>query len=86
MNKSTEEKGILFTARYVKRFCEMENQIKQRTLTEHLGEVANRIKVLVNIMNRQGSFPYKVTETVKGICEQYEIQLLEDFVKILVIE
>lgn len=53
----------------------------QIPLTEHPGEVANLIKVLASRMDKQGSAPYKVSEMVKRICEQYGIQLPEDFVK-----
>ena len=81
-NKSTGEKGVLFTARYVKRFYEMENNIKQIPLTEHPGEVANIIKVLSGVMNKQGTVPYKVAETAQMICEQYGIKLPSDFVKV----
>lgn len=81
-NKSTGEKGVIFTARYVKRFYEMENQVKQIPLTEHPGEVANLIKVLAGRMDKQGSVPYKVTEMSQIICEQYGIRLPDDFVKI----
>ena len=80
-NKSTGEKGVIFTARYVRRFYEMEYQIKQIPLTEHPGEVANLIKVLSNRMDKQGSVPYRVAEMAQKICEQYGIQLPEDFVK-----
>lgn len=80
-NKSTGEKGVIFTARYVRRFYEMEHQIKQIPLTEHPGEVANLIKVLSNRMDKQGSVPYKVAEMAQKICEQYGIQLIDDFVK-----
>ena len=80
-NKSTGEKGVIFTARYVRRFYEMEHQIKQIPLTEHPGEVANLIKVLSNRMDKQGSVPYRVAEMAQKICEQYGIQLPEDFVK-----
>lgn len=80
-NKSTGEKGVIFTARYVRRFYEMEHQIKQIPLTEHPGEVANLIKVLSNRMDKQGSVPYRAAEMAQKICEQYGIQLPEDFVK-----
>lgn len=80
-NKSTGEKGVLFTARYVKRFYEMENQVKQIPLTEHPGEVANLIKVVTNRMDKQGSAPYKAVEVLQIICEQYGIQLPPDIVK-----
>ena len=34
-NKSTGEKGVLFTARYVKRFQEMENQVEKIPAEQH---------------------------------------------------
>lgn len=81
-NKSTGEKGVLFTARYVKRFYEMENQVRQIPLTEHPGEVANLIKVISNRMDKQGSAPYKSVEMLQMICEQYGIKLPEGIVKV----
>lgn len=51
-------------------------------LTDHPGEVANLIKVLSKLMERQGSAPYKVTENAKLICEQYGIQLPKDFIRV----
>lgn len=81
-NKSTGEKGVLFTARYVKRFNEMENQKNQTPLTEHPGEVANLLKILTNRMDKQGIAPYKSAEMVKMVCEQYGIHLPADFVKV----
>lgn len=81
-NKSTGEKGVLFTARYVKRFNEMENQIKKVPITEHPGEVANLIKQTARLMERQGSIPHRVAENAKLICEQYGIELVSDFVKV----
>ena len=82
VNKSTGEKGVLFTARYVKRFYEMENEDKQLLLTDHPGEVANIIKVLSGVMSKQGSAPCKIAETARMICEQYGIKLPTDFVKL----
>ena len=81
-NKSTGEKGVIFTARYVKRFYEMENFTKQIPITEHPGEVANLVKVLSSRMDKQGSAPYKAVEMAKMICDQYGIHLPDDFVKI----
>ena len=81
-NKSTGEKGVLFTARYVKRFYEMESQIRTTPLTEHPGEVANLIKQTSRLMERQSSASHRVAENAKLICEQYGIELVSDFVKI----
>lgn len=55
---------------------------KQVPLTEHPGEVANLIKTLSNRMDKQGSAPYKSAEMAQMVCEQFGIQLPEDFVKV----
>lgn len=80
-HKMTGQKGTEFTARYINRFHEMESGTHRVSITEHPGEVANLIKVLANRMDKQGSVPYKVSEMAKEICEQYGIQLPDDFVK-----
>lgn len=81
-NKSTGEKGVLFTARYVKRFYEMEHQVKQVPITEHPGEVANYLKIMDRRMEKEGVAPYKIAEAFKMVSEQFGIQLPDDFVKI----
>ena len=81
-HKMTGEKGVLFTARYIKRFHEMENPKSQIPPTEHPGEVANLLKVLSNRMDKQGIAPYKSAEMVKLVCEQFGIRLPADFVKV----
>ena len=81
-HKMTGQKGTEFTARYINRFHEMENQKIQIPLTEHPGEVANLLKILSNRMDKQGIAPYKSAEMVKMVCEQYGICLPADFVKV----
>lgn len=81
-HKLTGQKGTEFTARYINRFHEMENQIRQVPLTEHPGKVANLIRVLATRMDKQGSAPYKSAEMAQMICMQYGIQLPSDFVKV----
>lgn len=80
-NKFTGEKGVLFTARYVRRFYEMEHQMDQVPLTEHPGEVARLINATARLMERQGSAPFKVTENAQLICNQYGIKMIDGFVK-----
>lgn len=80
-NKSTGEKGVFFTARYVRRFYEMENSVRQAPLTEHPGEVANYLKVMDRRMEKQGTAPYKIAEAFKLVSEQFGIRLPDDFVK-----
>lgn len=81
-NKLTGQKGTEFTARYINRFHEMENQVKQVPLTDNPGKVANLINVLARRMDNQGSEPYKSAEMAQLICTQYGIQLPADFVKV----
>lgn len=44
--------------------------------------VAEFGRVTGRIMTKQGSSPYKIAETFKMQCDQFGIQLPEDFVKI----
>lgn len=78
----TGQKGTEFTARYINRFHDMENQSKQISITEHPGEVANLIKILSNRMDKHGSAPYKSVEMAWMVCEQYGIKLPADIVRV----
>lgn len=80
-NKFTGEKGILFTARYVKRFHDMENHIKQIPLTERPDRVAQLINAVSPQMKRNGSTTYDIVRNTELICEQYGIKLIENFAK-----
>lgn len=83
-NKFTGEKGILFTAKYVKRFHDMENAIQQKvyeTKATSLGEVASYTKEMNRRMEKQGSEPWKICEAFKMVSEQFGIRLPLDFVK-----
>lgn len=84
-NKSTGEKGVLFTARYVKRFQEMERNFQEKvyeTKATSLGEVASFTKEMDRRMERQGSQPWKICEAFKMVSEQFGIRLPDDFVKV----
>lgn len=81
-HKMTGQKGTEFTARYINRFHDMENQSKQVPMTEHPGEVANLIEILSSRMDKQGSAPHKSVEMAQMICEQYGITLPADIVKV----
>lgn len=50
--------------------------------TEHPGEVANLIKVVSRLMEKQGSVAYKINENAQMICEQYGIALCCEFVNV----
>ena len=82
-NKSTGEKGVLFTARYVKRFQEMENQVEKIPAEQiPIGEVASYLKAMDRTATRQNLAPYKIAENFKKVSEQFGIQLSDDFVKV----
>lgn len=84
-NKSTGEKGVIFTARYVKRFYEMEHKEKEKiydTKATSLGEVASYVKEMDKRLDKQGTSPWKVCEAFKMVSEQFGICLPDDFVKV----
>ena len=81
-NKFTGEKGVLFTARYVKRFHEMENQLQQIPLTERPDRVAQLINAVSPLMKRNDSTPYDIVRNAQLICEQYGIRLIDNFAKV----
>lgn len=84
-NKFTGGKGVLFTARYVKRFHEMEDNERPKiyeTKSTSLGEVASYTKEMGKRMERQGTEPWKICEAFKMVSEQFGIVLPMDFVKI----
>lgn len=82
-NKSTGERGVVFTARYVKRFKEMEQGVVSPNATEiPIGEVASYLKVIDRAAVRQNTPPYKIMEALKMVSEQFGIRLPDDFVKI----
>ena len=81
-NKFTGEKGVLFTARYVKRFHEMENQLQQIPLTERPDRVAQLINAVSPLMKRNDSTPYDIVRNAQLICEQYGIRMIDNFAKV----
>mgnify|MGYP000203273040 CR=1 FL=1 len=84
-NKSTGEKGVLFTARYVKRFNEMENtgiERKYETKATSLGEIASFNKEMDKRMEKQGSAAWQICEAFKMVSEQFGVRLPDDFVKV----
>lgn len=81
-NKSTGEKGVLFTARYVKKFYEMEHKQLPCPLNSQIAaDVAKLGNTTVQIMTKQGSAPHKIAEAFLLECQQFGIQLPADFVK-----
>lgn len=81
-NKFTGEKGVLFTARYVKRFYDMENRMREIPLTERPDRVAQLINAVSPLMKRNDSTPYDIVRNAQLICEQYGIRLIENFAKV----
>lgn len=81
-NKFTGEKGILFTAKYVKRFHEMEQGLTDNISEVPLGELASYLKIMDKVANRQNLAPHKIAENFKKISARFGIELTEDFVKV----
>lgn len=82
-HKLTGQKGTEFTARYINRFHEMENEQKNLNPVEiPIGEVASYLKAMDRVATRQNLAPYKIAKNFKKVSEQFGIQLSEDFVKV----
>lgn len=82
-NKFTGEKGVLFTARYVKRFHEMEQELIIPNATEiPIGEIASYLKAIDRAAVRQNTPPYKIMEVFKMVSEQFGIRLPDDLVRV----
>lgn len=82
-HKLTGQKGTEFTARYINRFHEMENEQKNPSTTEiPVGEVASYLKAMDRVAVRQSLAPHKIAENFKKVSEQFGIQLTADFVKV----
>lgn len=82
-HKLTGQKGTEFTARYINRFHEME-QGKNIISAEKIpvGEVAKLTNVMDRVAVRQNLAPHRIAANFKAICEQFGIQLSDDFVKV----
>ena len=82
-NKFTGEKGVLFTARYVKRFHEMEQELVTASPSEiPLGELASYLKIMDRIAHRQNLSPHRIAANFKKVSEQFGVELTEDFVRV----
>lgn len=82
-HKLTGQKGTEFTARYINRFHEMEQQQEKMNPVEiPVGEVASYLKAMDRIAVRQNLAPYKIAANFKRVSEQFGIQLSEDFVNV----
>lgn len=79
----TGQKGTEFTARYINRFHDMEEGKLPCPLNPIIASsVAELGRVTERVMTKQGSAPYKIAEAFKMECEQFGIQLPDDFVKV----
>lgn len=82
-NKSTGEKGVLFTARYVKRFYEMENNtINYHIDAATLKGIASTGNLIRSAMRDQGAKPYKVAVVLDSLFKQSGLSLPSDFIVI----
>lgn len=83
-HKLTGQKGTEFTARYINRFHEMENQIVVSVSPSEipLGELASYLKIMDKIAFRQNLSPHRIAANFKKVSEQFGVELTEDFVNV----
>lgn len=86
-HKLTGQKGTEFTAKYINRFHEMEQELIIPNATEiPIGEIASYLKAIDRAAVRQNTPPYKIMEVFKMVSEQFGIRLPADFVKVPIYE
>lgn len=82
-HKLTGQKGTEFTARYINRFHEMEQEISVIAPAQiPIGEVASYIKAMDRVLVRQQLAPHKIAEAFVMLSEQFGIHLPEGCVKV----
>lgn len=79
-NKFTGEKGVLFTARYINRFHEMETQLETGASRELLMYLKNKLEkqevALCNIERQTRKRGYISSRTVNTVREQFRQEIL----------
>ncbi len=81
-HKLTGQKGTEFTARYINRFHEMEDEISTMVPEKiPVREIARLTNIMDRVAVRQGLPPHRIAQNFKQICEQFGIRLTDDFVK-----
>ena len=82
-HKLTGQKGTEFTAKYINRFHEMEDDIQQKITHDiPVGEVARLSTVMDRIMVRQNSKPHDIARAFEMLCGQFGITLPANFVNV----
>ena len=80
-HKLTGEKGTKFTATYINRFHEMEDELTIINPSDiSLGELASYLKIMDKVAVRQNLAPHKIAENFKKVSAQFGVELTEDFV------
>jgi len=83
-NKLTGEKGVLFTAAYVKRFNEMEAaeraELEARAAmpAPRLGEYNACVRIIIRALNNWGATPERIIAFLKGVYEPLGITVTDD--------
>ena len=80
-NKFTGEKGVLFTAKYVKKFHEMTQQLLLAPKLENLGGLTSLVNITRKIMKDQNSSPTKIAEQTKLLYDTYNVPSVVEFVE-----
>lgn len=85
-HKLTGTKGTEFTARYINRFHDMEEALKDdrniyKIKSTTLGEITSFVREMDKVMRDQNSYPSEIAEAFKGVCGQFGIKLPENFVR-----
>lgn len=80
-NKFTGEKGVLFTARYINRFHEMEDEIQKKTAPSiQASDLSGLASVVESVMVRQNCYSYEIAKVINQLFKQFGVKLPKEFV------
>lgn len=80
-HKLTGTKGTIFTARYINRFHEMEDEIKEKKYLpeESLSGIGKILEVMERIMVSQNADPSDIAKVTKSMLNQFGVRIPRTF-------
>lgn len=80
-HKLTGTKGTIFTARYINRFHEMEDEIQKKAESAiQTSELSNLASVVESVMVRQNCGPCEIAKVINQLFKQFGVKLPKEFI------
>lgn len=80
-HKLTGTKGTIFTAKYINRFHEMEDEIQKKTAPSiQASDLSGLASVVESVMVRQNCYSYEIAKVINQLFKQFGVKLPKEFV------